>query len=141
MKRWIKWWPYIVIIALLCVAYSWREYNRKQKSTVDIDAFSSTTATILVKEFEVDETNANKKYNDQVVSVKGIIKSIELTDSTQRIILNGLTGGVIGELEKSERKKVAQFKIGDSLILKGVCTGFLMDVILVRTIIVNQKDK
>lgn len=138
MKKWIKWWLFVVIFLLLGIAYGWKEYNRTQKSTFDIDVFASTTATSLVKEFEVDETSANKKYNDQVISVKGIIQSIELTDSTQRIILKGETGGVIGELEKSERKKTAVLKAGDSLILKGVCTGFLMDVILVRTIIVNQ---
>jgi hypothetical protein len=138
MKKWIKWWLFVVIFLLLVIAYGWKEYNRTQKSTFDIDVFASTTATSLVKEFEVDETSANKKYNDQVISVKGIIHSIEITDSTQRIILKGETGGVIGELEKSERKKTAVLKAGDSLILKGVCTGFLMDVILIRTIIVNQ---
>lgn len=137
MKKLIKWWLLIVILVSLGIAYGWKEYNRKLKSTFDINSFASTTSSSLVKEFEADETKANKKYNDQVVSVKGIIQSIELTDSTQRIILNGQTGGVIGELEKSERKKAVQLKVGDSLILKGVCTGFLMDVILVRTIILN----
>jgi len=136
MKNLTKW--ILLVFVILAMIYTWKEYNRTQKSTFDIDVFASTTATSLVKEFEVDETSANKKYNDQVISVKGIIQSIELTDSTQRIILKGETGGVIGELEKSERKKTAVLKAGDSVILKGVCTGFLMDVILIRTIIVNQ---
>lgn len=138
MKKWTRWWPYIIILALLGVAYGWKEYNRTQKSTFDIAAFASTTASGLVKEFEADEISANKKYNDRVVSVKGIIQSIEISDTTQRIILKGEAGAVIGELAKSERKKVAELKVGDSLILKGVCTGFLMDVILVRTIIVKN---
>lgn len=138
MKKLVKWLPYILILAFLGAAYCWKEYNRTQKNTFDIDAFVSTTASALVKEFEVDETNANKKYNDKVISVKGVIHSIDLTDSTQSIILKGETAGVIGELEKSERKKMAGLKVGDSLNLKGVCTGFLMDVILVRTIIANQ---
>ena len=135
MKNLTKW--ILLVFVILAMIYTWKEYNRTQKSTLDIDTFISITASTLVKEFEVDETSANKKYNDKVISVKGIIQSIELTDSTHRIILKGETGGVIGELEKPERKKVAELNVGDSVIIKGVCTGYLMDVILVRTIIVN----
>ncbi len=128
----------LIIILLLGITYVWNEYNRTQKSTLDIEAITSSTTTAIVKEFEVDESSANKKYNGKVVLVKGIIQSIDLNDSTQRVTLKGEVSGVIGELEKSERKKASQLKVGDSLILKGVCTGFLMDVILVRTIIVNK---
>ncbi len=138
MKKWIKWWPFIIILVLLGIAYGWKEYNRKQKRTSEIEASISTTASTLVKEFEVDETTANKKYNDRVILVKGIIQSIEISDTTQRIILKGAAGGVIGELEKSERNKAVELKVGDSLILKGICTGFLMDVILIRTVIVKN---
>ena len=137
MKKFVKWWPFIVILVLLGIAYGWKEYNRTLKSTVDINAFTTIIATDLVKEFEFDETTANKKYNDRVVLVKGIIQSIEITDTTQRINLAGRIGGVIGELEKSERKRAGELKVGDSLIIKGVCTGFLMDVILVRTVIIK----
>ncbi len=136
-KKSIKRWPIVVILIILSITYAWNEYNRKQKSTLAIDAFATTTASTLVKEFEVDETAANKKYNDKVIVVNGIIQTIEIADSTLRIVLKGEAGGVIGELEKSEREKAIKLKVGDSLKLKGVCTGYLMDVILVRTIIIN----
>jgi hypothetical protein len=46
---------------------------------------------------------------------------------------------VVCYLVKDEFKKSAQIKEGQEVVLKGICTGFLMDVILVKCIIINSK--
>ena len=48
-------------------------------------------------------------------------------------------GSVVCYLTKEEFKKSTEIKEGQEVVLKGICTGFLMDVILVKCIIMNSK--
>jgi tRNA_anti-like len=134
-KQKLKWG--LLLVATPCIIgsiYGWNEFNRKHAATSEIEAVFTKTAAELVQDFETDENKANQTYNDKVVAVKGNIVKLENNDSIHNVILKGTTAmsSVLCQFEKSDPEIFENKKEGDEIIIKGVCTGLLMDVILVR---------
>jgi tRNA_anti-like len=134
-KQKLKW--ALLIVTIPCTIgsiYGWQEFNRKHVATEEIKPAFTKTAAELVKDFETDETSADKMYTDKVVAVKGSILKIENNDSIHNIVLKGTTAmsSVLCQFEKNDTGIFENKKEGDEIIIKGVCTGLLMDVILVR---------
>jgi tRNA_anti-like len=134
-KQKLKWGLLVVVTACIIGSiYGWSEFNRKHISTTEIKPAFKKTAAELVQDFETDETYANKMYNDKVVAVKGNILKLENNDSVHNIMLKGTTAisSVLCQFENNNAEIFENKKEGDEIIIKGVCTGLLMDVILVR---------
>lgn len=124
----------VLVAAVFAGLYASREFNRTYSPTEKLKAVYSYDATDLVEEFEMDESTANSKLNDQVIAVKGSISKIEITDSTQTLTLGGslFSGAVLCQFAAGYETEQSKLKEGDTVIVKGICTGLLMDVILIR---------
>ena len=102
------------------------------------------SASALVKEFDTNEAEATKKYvgtdsDLRVVEISGKISEV-YSDSSGTTIgfeTNNPIKGVRCSLDKSNKANERKFTVGDSLTLKGVCSGFLTDVICDRCIFVR----
>ena len=101
----------------------------------------TTTATALAAEFAADEIAANKKYVGSmdkmiVVQVSGTIASVQ--NDTSGISLGLETGdpinGVSCVLDKFTKQDKTDFKVGETVVLKGICTGKLSDVVIDRCV-------
>jgi len=132
---------YILIIGLLSIFIGYTMYHKPHinvaKKPVDINI----TANTLLANFSSDETKANTKYLDKIIAVKGMVTNVEFNGEKVAISLQTKEdfGSVVCYLVKDEVKKSAAIKEGQEVILKGICTGFLMDVILVKCVIMNSK--
>ncbi len=102
------------------------------------------TATDLVGEFDNDEAEAMKKYvggdgKTIVVQVSGKIVAVKNDTSGITIALD--TGdplnGVSCVLDHFTKHPRTDFKVGDEVKLKGLCTGKLSDVVIDRCVIVE----
>jgi hypothetical protein len=134
-KQKLKWGLLVLVTAFIIGSiYGWQEFNRKHVATSEIKPAFTKTAAELVQDFETDETSANKMYNDKVIAVQGNILKLENNDSIHNIVLKGTTAmsSVLCQFEKNDTGIFENKKEGDEIIIKGVCTGLLMDVILVR---------
>jgi tRNA_anti-like len=134
-KQKLKWG--LLLVATPCIIgsiYGWQEFNRKHVATTEIKPAFTKTAAELVQDFETDETSANKMYNDKVIAVQGNILKLENNDSIHNIMLKGTSpmSSVLCQFEKNNAVIFENKKEGDEIIIKGICTGLLMDVILVR---------
>ncbi|NJN49943.1 MAG: hypothetical protein HC798_00760, partial [Polaribacter sp.] len=96
-------------------------------------------ATDFFDAFSNDEITANKNYLDKIVAVSGAISKIEKEDEITIITLqtNDDFGSVLCHLSEEASKNSDAYKIEDNIILKGICTGFLMDVVLVKCEIIK----
>ncbi len=99
------------------------------------------TATEIVAEFDKDEAEAMKKYVSQdgntiVVQVSGKIADVKNDTSGITIALD--TGdpinGVSCVLDRFTKHSHTDFKVGDDIKLKGLCTGKLSDVVIDRCV-------
>lgn len=124
-------------ILLICLA-AWGLYNvyKPHRNVEGEDAIATLTATNLYNEFAKNESEANQKWTGKVLEVKGIISSV--SESGNYFSLNlaaAAEGGVNCSVLKKDMPADTKFNKGDSITIKGKCTGFLMDVNLVDCIV------
>ena len=133
----------IVLITLLIILFSagiyiYKEYNRKPARLNNLPAVVNINADTLISQFALNEAEANKKYLGKVISVKGLINKIDNQQDTLLTILLGdslLSSSVSCLMDSSYIKLKKVFTPGVQIIIKGICTGYLMDVELNRCVV------
>ena len=97
----------------------------------------------ILLEFLTNEETANKKYIDNVIEVIGTIKEVTSLNNRKTIILQTSTSsGIICDVHDSEQKLVNDLKKNQLIHIKGICKGYLKDVILLNCFIdiTNQHE-
>lgn len=115
----------------------------KPHGNVSSDQSEATLdAVSLFSDFQQDETGANKKWVGKVISVYGKIAGVSGSGQYVSVLLQaGTDGGINCSLLKSDLKNENKLMPGDSIAIKGKCTGYLIDVNLVDCIILTQNEK
>ena len=130
----------MIVCALLGVAgttfgyYLWSKPHRNVEAT---QADFSVEATDLFAQYASDEATANPKYLDKIVTVCGEVGEVTNEAGLVKVQLIGGNemGGVSCELETGNAFSP---KPGSRVCLKGICTGYLMDVVLDRCVEVKN---
>ncbi|MFY9241400.1 MAG: hypothetical protein WAO74_00080 [Polaribacter sp.] len=88
----------------------------------------------LVNAYSNNEKKSNNLYAGKIIEVTGTIKEITFLNNRNTIILNSNleTFGVICDLHSDEIEKIKQLKPNQKIRVKGICKGFLKDVILLN---------
>jgi hypothetical protein len=131
----------IIGIAAIAAGFGFYLFNKPHQSIENTTAAASTFANNLVAEFEANENTANQKYLGKIVEVKGII-SDQSTDEhgvVNVVLQGGDLAGVGCQFEKTVKLTDLSLQKGQQIIVKGICTGMLMDVVLVDCVLVNNK--
>ena len=129
-----------LIIALLGAAYGWYLFNKPVADLDHLDAVYTLNADDLFRQFENDEAEANKKYLGKIIEVQGKVRDLSIGDSGELNMVLASESEMFGincGLSKLSQDKYKNYKVGDSIILKGECTGVSMDVVLTRCVIVK----
>ena len=124
-------------ILLICLA-GWGIYTlyKPHRNVEGEDTAATLTATSLYNEFAMNESKANQKWVGKVLEITGTISSV--TEAGNYVSLNlaaTADGGVNCSVLKKDLQTDYKFNKGDSVRVKGKCTGFLMDVNMVDCII------
>ena len=106
----------------------------KPHRNVEAATALTTTATTIATAYESNEATANTQYLDKVIAVSGEIATIANNQKGETVItLKGSDmSGVICTLEGAAPSAI---KAGEAVVIKGICTGYLTDVVLVRCIV------
>lgn len=126
----------LIVIVAIGMAYGWMEFNRSKATANDMPVKESVTAEELLGAFNSDETAATARFvgkAEQVIQVKGTIRSIETSDEKHtNVILD--TGddlaGVVCEFANTDLDP--NWSTGSAVVVNGFCTGMLLDIVLVR---------
>ena len=127
-----------IIAAVIAAIVGFLLYNKPHRDTASATSDFIVEAPALLLEFTQNEAAANQKYLDKVVAVKGKVKLISADDEGNiNLILdaNDAMAGVICTIPKADADSAEGVKEGDEVVVKGVCTGVLMDVVLIRCVI------
>lgn len=129
----------ILIFAILGAFVGYKIYNKPHIDVAETLADISISANEILSEFAADETTANTKFLDKIVAVKGVISETRIEKEKGIITLktNDDFGSILCHLSAKSTKKMDKLKVGKIVIVKGICTGYLMDVILVKSEITN----
>lgn len=106
-------------------------FNKPARTAASEKAVYTLGVNELVLDFEKDENAANAKYLNQVIKVFGTVVSISESDNNYTVLLKepDSTGGVSCSFEKKGFEK-SKFPRGQKVYIKGICSGYLFEVIL-----------
>lgn len=130
---------YILIALAVCAvagaAVGYYMWNKPHKDMTKAEADFTLDADALFSEFEADEDAANTKYLGKVIEVSGTVAQVLPSEKTTVVLEteNGIFG-VRCELDTFSNVDFPEYQPGDVVSLKGNCTGFLGDVVLVRCV-------
>lgn len=129
----------LIVVGAIAGIGTWLYVFKKADSNVasrKVDV--EISAKDLVTSFETNETTANALFLDKVILVEGTIDSI--SEDSLGISINIKSpdeiAGVICTFSKGDAEK-ENFTLGHPVKVKGLCTGYLMDVVLNKCSVVN----
>ncbi len=120
----------VVVIVVVFLMWKW-VFKQADSSVAGKKAEVEISALALVKAFETNENLANQKYNGKILLVSGIISDVKEDPQFISVYLKDTdaTSGVMCSFDK-DVVKLKDFKSGQKIKLKGICTGYLMDAVL-----------
>ncbi|HEX5652061.1 MAG TPA: hypothetical protein VFX58_03240 [Chitinophagaceae bacterium] len=136
-KKYSSGLAFILCVAVIAGIYGYREYTRELPDTKELMADYNLKAADLVRRFETNEDSANSQYNDRVITVHGIISAVQVTDSSGTVFLNegSSLASVMCQFDQENLPGILELQKGAEITIKGVCSGYLFDVILLRCVL------
>jgi tRNA_anti-like len=124
------------ILAVAVAAYGWFFLWNKPQTNVAKAYGLKIAAPALFNEYSSNEQAANKKYLEKILEVSGQVTSITKNAEGLTVILLKTDDPMFGVNCTLEQKDIQVIE-GDSMAVKGICTGYLTDVVLIRCYKVN----
>lgn len=128
----------ILVLGIIGAFIVYKTYNKPHVNVEEASVDISITADKILNDFSSDESSANLKYLDKIIEVKGVVSEINTEKGIITIETNDDFGSVLCHLSEEASRKIGGLQQGQIIVVKGICTGFLMDVILVKCEFINQ---
>jgi len=111
--------------------------NLPKASSKNKDASFKIEAADLYSEFQANEVLANKKYIGKTIEVTGTIMDLDKDKQGASVLYIDADAGINGLLCTMEMNQKATFKVGQKVTLKGLCSGYLQDVVLNKCVLIQ----
>lgn len=129
----------VLICILIAMYFTYLKYNPYKLDITNAKTTFLLNSNTIVNSFLNDEKIANQKYIDQVILINGVVKTTTFTHNRNTITLKGSQNShTICDLQKNQPPNIQTLNTGDSVKIKGICKGFLKDVILLNCILINN---
>jgi type II secretory pathway pseudopilin PulG len=124
----------LVLVGILGGIY-WYVATEKQPDTKEEKADYTLSALDFIHEFQKDIKTANEKYSDKIVVLNGRVSAVEAADTTLNIkFIDPTTASyAIFAFQQQHLAEAKTVKSGDSISIKGSCSGGIYSEILDAT--------
>jgi hypothetical protein len=125
-RTWLK--KLFIIGTILFVALGiavWFIFTQKFEDTTKQEAAYTLNAMDFIKEFQISDSLSNKKYAEKIITINGRVSETEAANTTINIkMMDTLTDAyIIFAFQQQDLKAAKQLKEGDSISIKGSCSG------------------
>lgn len=130
----------VVLVAVIVGVYF---YTLGQKDLTNASADYAMTAKELYADFDTDEQAANDKYLDKIIEVSGKVSSVEMSADTMLNVMlmsDSDFGGVQCTFNNTKDPSALDITKGDNVVIRGICSGMLMDVQLHNCVLVSDDN-
>jgi hypothetical protein len=137
----------LIILTLILVTlaaagwYAYSEFTRKVKDLSTVKADIHLNADELIAAFENNEQEANQRYLDKVIAVRGMIRGVEKSEEGNYTVILGekqTLSAVRCSMDAAHADDLHDLPEGTLVIVKGACTGFKADELLGSDVILNR---
>ncbi len=113
-----------ILLLAIGAAFTWYIFTVKFEDTAGAKADYKVNALDLIGEFKKDDPAANKKYTEKILEVTGRITAVEKADSTVNLKIADADGSyIIFAFQQQDMAEAKKVKEGDSVAIKGSCSG------------------
>lgn len=115
----------VIIIALSFAGGIWYVFTQRFTDTTKEKADYTINAFDLINEFKKNDSLANKKYAEKIITVTGLVTEVEAADTTVNIKMADTTSGsyAIFAFQQQNLTEAKAIKEGDKVSIKGSCSG------------------
>lgn len=131
----------VLIVSMAGLSYGIYLYNKPHVDVANQEAIQQLAATDLMQIYTDNEEEANANYLDQIIQVEGTVREVLANVAEGTAILLATQddfGSVSCTFMPNQLASIKDIKVGDQIKLKGLCTGMLMDVVLVRCVLLKN---
>lgn len=128
----------ILIASLLLVAVAfvgYKLYNKPHRIVADEESIPIGAAKLFT-DFEQDEYAANQKYLDHVVDVTGLVSETFTNQQGETVVVLKSENPTFG-IQCTLKNKSIAVPTGSTITVKGICKGYLSDVVVTQGILIN----
>ncbi|MEO1013152.1 MAG: hypothetical protein AAFX53_17795 [Bacteroidota bacterium] len=143
MLKKINIWRILAFALLFWIGYQFMAAFLTTGTRADI-ATSKTDIRIssekLVWSFLADENKAQAVFVEKTVEVEGTVKKINTKNDRYTLFLQGSEENtyVMCDMLPNQMKTLRELQRGQTVRLKGICKGFLMDAIFLNCIVLED---
>lgn len=127
----------VATIVFLIIGVSvYLTYNKPHRNPEN-EISLTISAETLFNHFENNEDSANALYLDKVLSITGTVTDISLNQENMPVVTLASHNTLFGV--RCTMKSGVNLNLFDTVSIKGICTGFLSDVIITNATIEQNK--
>lgn len=129
-----------ILVALVVIGFVVLKIMTKNAERhVETEKGIVVDASQLVAAFNTSEDSANKTYLNKTLELTGIVAAVDTNENHQSVILLKTPEASTGVL-CTFKKKIENVKVGNTIVCKGICTGFLSNVTVTDGILLTVKE-
>ncbi len=131
-----------IIIVVSIGIYAYVSFTSLHTINVsEISSFDEVQSNSLIENFLMDEEKADETYVNKVIEITGIVKEVSFLNNRNTLILQGdnESPGIICDMNPDQLTAITKIRKGDRVRVKGICKGFLKDVIVLNCILTDQQ--
>jgi len=130
----------IVLISAAALGYyAFQQYNKTHPDLSQSKVDFRLSASDLFNTYSDNESAADSIYLGKTLEVTGSISNIDRENTSSKIYLD--TGDALSSVlcEMDDAVDISHLSEGDAIVIRGIVAGSLMDVVLNRCILIDNK--
>lgn len=129
-----------LLLGLMGGSYVYFEYTKPPKDIENAKTEVEVSSENLVAMFLFNEDLANSTFVEKTIEVEGIIEKITFKNDHYSVFLQAQEKGskIICAMKPSKTNLIKNLRPGENVRLKGICKGYLKDVIMLNCILANK---
>ena len=134
----------LLLVGLFLLRYLNVSVTKKpNENSISAEVDLHVTSEDLVASFLSDEEMANATYVEKTIEVEGIVKEVTFLNNRYTVLLqgDGKYMCIMCDMKEDQMAQVQTLAKGNSVVLKGICKGFLMDAILLNCVLVKKTNE
>lgn len=125
----------IISFVVLLIGGIYKLKQPANKDTHTLKTYKQISSYNLLDEYD---TKPKEHFIEKTLEINGTIKKIHVKNNIYTLYLNSQSseGFILCELQNDQNHKIPKIKVGDSVQVKGVLKGKLLDIVLLNCIII-----
>ncbi|MFS4466963.1 OB-fold protein [Maribacter sp. 2210JD10-5] len=147
MRRINKNSVYVLLFLGIAAVFLWGYIELQKPVNTDVSMIKNVQKVNIeeiISMFRSNEQEANTTFIEKVIEVEGIVENISFLNNRHTILLKSDSFSknfVMCDMSPLSKDNIKELSKGDTIVLKGVCKGFLLDVIMLNCMLIDGKTK